>query len=319
MESTVFSRIVNELSTAIDKKGNHLDMVSLIVSINEKEYNHDFKRREKIDIRSIAKPILCLAVGAAIEDGLQFCNVKIGLDTPVWQFLSEYTKINDSLQEAKWRQITLIDLLRITLGHENGIMFSADVKAQDEDNLINYVVNYPITKTIGQSFVYSNAGTFILSTLITEHLGQSADEFVNDYIFSKIGITNYSWKKYGKYTAGCTGLKMYNEDLHKIGILIANEGVYNGVQVVPRRWIELMRTPQVPSPTHRYIADRAYPKWSYGLNLWVCEDGNYYCDGTDGQYLIIIPKQKTVITTTGYQSDTQPVSEILGLLKENSI
>ena len=108
---------------------------------------------------------------------------------------------------------------------------------------------------------------------------------------------------------------MFNEDLHKIGRLIHDDGVYNKEQIVPVSWIQNMRTPHVPSPTHRYIADRAFPKWSYGLNLWICQDGNYYCDGTDGQYMIIIPKQNVVITSTAHQPDTTPVSESFGLLK----
>ncbi|TCL58872.1 beta-lactamase [Kineothrix alysoides] len=315
MKKELFNKVVNEMNNMLDKNGKHLDMVSLIISCGGEHYQHFFKEEEKVDIRSIAKPILCLAVGAAIEEGLYFGNIKIGLETPIWQFVSQYAKISHPEQEEKWNQIRLIDLFRITLGHGKGIMFSADVKMQDEDNLVNYVVNYPITERIGSHFVYSNAGTFIISTLITEYLGESAEYFVDKYIFSKLNIEDYTWKKFGKYTAGCTGLKLLNKDLHKIGLLIYNNGVYDGKHIVSKEWIEKMRTPQVAHPTHRYIAERSFPKWSYGLNLWICEDGTYYCDGTDGQYLIIIPQKEIVITTTGYQSDTQPVSDCLGLFK----
>lgn len=311
----VFDNVVDALLTKHDKKGNNLQMTSLIVSDKSSMYKYDFCDREPVDIRSIAKPILCLAYGAAIKEGLIFDGNRISLQTHVWKYLKKYARIEDAKQEKEWEKIRLIDLFRITFGHEKGIVFSKDVKEVGEDDLVNYIVNYPITKDPGKHFVYSNAGGYLASSLITEYCGMDADEFVNKYIFSHLDIVDYSWKKYGKYCAGCTGLVMYNEDLHKIAQLFSNDGVYNEKKVVPSDWINLMRTPQVPCPTHRYIADRAFPKWSYGLNLWICEDGTYYCDGSDGQYMIVIPHKGIVVTAMGHQSDTLPVSESFGLLK----
>lgn len=313
MSKDLFDKVVRDLETIRDKNGNLLNMTSIIVSEGTKYYTHYFKPRVRVDLRSIAKPIVCMAVGAAIEKGFYLDGQRITLDTLVWPLLSKYTVLRNYQKE--WEKVTLLDCFRITLGHEKGIMFSADIKEQNENDLINYVVNYPITREVGKNFVYSNHGTFIVSTLITEYLGKNLDEFVNDYIFSQMGITDFVWKKYGKYTAGCTGLQMHNEDLHKIGRLIVDKGVYNHREIVPSHWIRKMRLPQVAAPTHRYVAGRAFPKWSYGMNLWICEDGNYYCDGTDAQYMIIIPKKDVVITTTGHQPDTEPVSNCLGAWK----
>lgn len=310
-----FNSVIDQLATLRDKRGNHLDMTSIIVSDGLNQYSHYFKQREAIDIRSIAKPIVCMALGAGIEEGLYFDGIKIGLETPVWKFLAKYSTVTDPENIKQWEKETLMDFLRITMGHDKGLMFSSDIKERDENDLVNYIVNYPITREVGTDFKYSNAGTFLISTLITEYLGTNLDQFVDDHIFSPMGISDYSWKKFGKYCAGCTGLKMQNEDLHKIGRLLINNGAHDGKQLVPRHWIDKMRTPQVASPTHRYVADRAYPKWSYGMNLWICQDGNYYCDGSEGQYLIIIPKNDVVITTTGYQQDTEPVSNCLGIWK----
>jgi hypothetical protein len=37
--------------------------------------------------------------------------------------------------------------------------------------------------------------------------------------------------------------------------------------------------------------------------------GTYYCDGTDGQYLIVLPDKGIVITAFGHQSDMKPITE----------
>lgn len=321
----LFEEVVDKMETTLDSKGNHLDMVGLIVSQGDNIFTHYFRKREKVDIRSIAKPIVCMAFGIAIREGLFWKNEKITLDTCVGPFLSQYAKINTTQNINAWNTITIRDCFKITLGHDKGIMFSKDVKEHDETRLIDYVLNYPVTRKPGVDFVYSNAGTFVLSTLVTEYMDMSLDEFVDKHLFSKINISDYSWKWFGKYCAGCTGLMMHCEDLHKIARLILEEGMYKGKQIVPAEWIHNMITPMVIAPTHRYKKGRAYPKFNYGLNMWICGDvdelgeysydGNYYCDGTDGQYIILIPKNDIAISATGFQSDTEPVSSILGLFK----
>lgn len=324
MDKLLFEKVICELNKTLDAEGNHLKMSALIVSQGEKQFSHYFGNREMIDVRSIAKPIVCLAFGVAIEEGLFFDNVKVTLDTKIGPLVEKYVNVStDNLE--KWNNITLRDCFKITLGHEKGIMFSKDVKENDENHLIDYVLNYQIKNKPGVDFIYSNAGTFVLSTLITEYLGLSLQEFVDKYIFTPLEITQYEWKKFGKYTAGCTGLKMFCEDLHKIAKLLLNKGNFEGKQIVSEKWIKNMSLPLNIMPTHRYKKGRAFPKLSYGMNLWICGDiddngvietnGIYYCDGTDGQYIIMIPDKNIAIAATGHQTDTEPVSRILGLLK----
>ncbi len=321
----LFESVVNDLKTSTDKNGDLLKMGSLIVSQDDVCFSHSFQNEECVDVRSIAKTITCLAFGKAISEGLYFQNEKVTLDTCVGPFLEKYVEIESPQNIEAWNKITVRDCFKITLGHDKGIMFSKDVKEHDENELISYVVNYPITGKPGIDFVYSNAGTFVLSTLITEYLGISLAEFVEEQLFNPLEIKDYQWKSFGKYCAGCTGLKMHCADLHKIAVLLLNRGVFNGNQIVPSEWIDNMIIPLVNVPTHRYKKGRAFPKFSYGMNLWICGDvnelgeysldGNFYCDGTDGQYIIMIPSNRIAIAAVGYQPDTEPVSRILGEFK----
>jgi CubicO group peptidase (beta-lactamase class C family) len=315
MTNVTFDRVINNLAEATDKDGRRLKMESVICSDPEGTRSHYFQEPGLINVRSIAKPIACLALGVAIDRGLFFDGVGITLDTPIWPLLSTYSSVEDSRTRAAWERVVLRDLLRVTLGHDKGLMFSKDINGRDPNTLVQYVVNYPIPREVGKEFMYSNAGTFLLSTMVTEFLGIQLGQFVCEHLLWPLEINEFRWDRYGQYTAGCTGLWMYNKDLHKIGRLLLNDGNWNGRQIVPASFVQEMRSPQVTHPTHRYVASRAFPKWSYGLNLWICEDGNYYCDGTDGQYLIMLPERQRVVTALGFQPDTTPVSDALGLLK----
>jgi len=311
MNENTFSSVVRAFETATDKEGHRLTMDSLIVSQGDKRFEHFFNsENEPNDLRSLSKPILCMALGIAIKDGLHLRNQKLGLDTPIWQFFADKIKLTNEANKSLWQRVKLKHLLTHTIGYEVGLLFSKDIKDRSPDTLLEYVFNYPIAHEPGDFFVYSNVGPYILSALIQEELGIGLAEWVNRLLFEPLGISEFSWKNYGKYCAASSGLKLSHADLHKVSRLFIDGGRYQGRQLVPLQWLELMRTAHVQTPS-MYDEARVFPKFAYGFYLWICKNGSYYCDGTDGQYLIVLPKTGTLITTFGHQSDMKPITECL--------
>lgn len=43
---------------------------------------------------------------------------------------------------------------------------------------------------------------------------------------------------------GASGLKLKNSDMHKIALLLLNNGTYEGKRLLNKEWISLMNTPQ---------------------------------------------------------------------------
>lgn len=311
----VFNEVVSRIEAGRDSSGAPLRMMSLMCSEEDQTRRHDFTHPQHVNVRSIAKPITCLVVGCLIEQGVELGGSPIRLESPVLPLLERFANFQSEEVAERWSNVTVIDLLRITFGQDQGLVFSKDIAGRDPSSLVDYVVNFPLTREVGVDFRYSNAGTFLLSAILTEWLGRKLEEFVQELLFSPMDIVDVRWDSFGNYTAACTGLWMLVEDLHKIGRLVADDGLLGSRSLVPSSFVRLMKTPLIAPPTHRYIADRAFPKWSYGLNLWICEDGDYYCDGSDGQYLLVIPRRGRVITALGFQPDTAQVSAALGLFK----
>lgn len=328
MTPQAFENLVSEFNFAHDSQGDSLDMSVIIVSQKDRMFSHYFKTRKLIDIRSLTKPIVCMAFGSAIFEGLYFADKKITLDTKIGPLISKYAKIAEE-NLLLWNEITIRDCFRMTLGHDKGLLFSDEVKNVDPNFFLEFVLNYPISKRPGIDFMYTNAGTFILSTLITEYLNISLEDFVDHYIFQPLNIVEYSWKKYGKYCAGCTGLQMYCEDLHKIAELFINNGKHQGKQVVPMHWIKNMIMPLGLIPNPKYDNNRDFPKFAYGLNMWICGESDIngifsindivFCDGADGQLMIIDFVRSVVITTMGNQRETVPITRILRNFLETNL
>ena len=83
----------------------------------------------------------------------------------------------------------------------------------------------------------------------------------------------------------------------------------------------MMHTPQFfTADLQEYVGKqgRCINKMSYGFGLWICGDGSkkypkthYFCDGTDGQLLIVSPNDKMAITVLSHQKNMEPIYEAL--------
>ncbi|WP_316186255.1 MULTISPECIES: serine hydrolase domain-containing protein [unclassified Bradyrhizobium] len=315
IDSQVFADIVAKLKAAADKSGNNLKMDSLSISCGAKEFHYDFGAEEaRADLRSVSKPILCMALGTALAKGLVAGGEKLTLETKVWPIFENMVALSNTSNLANLRKLRLKHLLNNTIGHHEGMMFRKDIEGRDESRLLDYIFNSDIPHEPGTYFVYSNAGPYLISALIQRATGSLASELVRKLIFDKLGIQNFSWKMLGEFCAGCTGLVLANRDLNLIGRVLADDGQFRGAQIVPASWVRDMKSVFVKTPT-MHDPKRAFPKYGYGHYLWKTEDGAAYCDGTDGQYLILLKDGATVISTLGHQPDMKPITECFrGLL-----
>ncbi len=280
-----------------------------VVEVWEKEnvFKYVFTKPEKRGaIRSISKPIVCLCYGIAIEQGI----FPLGLQQPILPFLKNQTIVNES--NLKYlEKLTIFNLLTLTIGHEEKMLDSKHVATITGKNYADVVLNTPIKHEPGTYFVYTNAATYIASVVFQNVTGIKLIEFAEKYLFKPLGINNVSWAESPQgYNMGCTGIKIFADDLIKIGRLLLNGGEFNNKRIVSENWIKKMMSPQILTPS-MYDEKRVLPKYSYGLNLWVCKDGIVYCDGTDGQYLIVVPKKEMVIVTLGHQSNMKPITVCL--------
>lgn len=291
-----------------------LKMDTLLISQYNQVYKHLFEGGEcKASIRSICKPITCLCYGIAIEQGF----FRKGLDEYVYPYLKltqKVTNIENLKYIEKW---TIRTLLTLTIGYEMKMLDSKHLPSIEGQDYADVVLNAPLKHEPGRFFIYSNAAMYLASVVFQNALGVKLVDFANRYLFAPMEITPVIWKESPQgYNMGCTGIEMDAEDLLKVGEMILHRGEYRGKRIVSEEWIKGMLTPQIETPM-MYDERRVLPKFAYGYNMWICKDGIAYCDGTDGQYLIIIPKKDMVIVTTGHQSDMKPITRCLeGIIRD---
>lgn len=309
--------VYNNIKDFRFENNEKLNLYKLSISKGNEVYSYTLNdSKATSEIRSISKLVTCLAIGIAIENGIKIKNTLIALDMKIWPLLKNHVNLSNTNNLPHLETIELKHMLNHTMGFDKGLMFSEHIKNINPDDLIDYVFNTDINHNPGEHFVYSNAGIFTFSVLIQENLGINLSEFVCEHLFKELNITNYKWINYGKYCSGATGLSLSIEDLHKLGVLIANKGIYKGKRVISEQWIETIMTKTIDTPLS-YDATRLFPKEGYGYGMWLSREGKVcYCDGTDGQYLIIIPDEKIVISTLGDQNNMKPITDCMKVFND---
>lgn len=88
------------------------------------------------------------------------------------------------------------------------------------------------------------------------------------------------------------GLNITTRDYARFGLMVEQDGAYNGRQIVPAAWIKASTRPSAPTKPD---------KISYGYQWWVpvgAEPGEFLARGVYGQYIYIDQARDVVIVST---------------------
>ena len=302
-----FARCLTLFSEARDKDGSQLSMLAFAADDGDERANHVFFDEDKdTDLRSVSKVVAGLVLGSLLASNAEVAGAPISLDTRVEPLLRKH--MNEAARE-QWAGVRIVDLLNNTIGHEEGFLFRKDLGYLAQSDYLAYVFAAPIAHPPGTHFSYSNVGPFLFSVIIQDWLGRSLHELARTAVLEPLGIES-EWRRFGEYSAGCTGLSMKNSGLLKLATLLRDGGAINGQRIVEQSWVTTMSSPIALTP-HMYDPARVFPKYAYGIGLWVCDNGTFYCDGTNGQYLIVVHDRGVALSTTGEQPDMKPITRCM--------
>jgi CubicO group peptidase (beta-lactamase class C family) len=276
---------------------------------------HPYHQSGKLHtLQSVTKSITGLVVGIAIQRG-----ELPGPEVLIMDYFSEY--LIDDQDESKGT-ITLRDLLTMQSGlfwdewtYPIGDPRNSITQMESSEDWIQYTLDLPMQYSPGKVWVYNSGASQLLSVIIKESTGLQIDEYAEAYLFSPLGIEEYYWKKTpGGWPDTEGGLYLKAEDLARIGMLVLNQGEWDGQQVVDKSWIEAMTSPQVPD-----VAPYD-PYWNYGYGyLWwllpTQDQGELDVIGAlgyGGQFLFIVPELDLVAVFYGwniYQTSSSLIRE----------
>ena len=257
------------------------------------------------DIRSATKSITSLLTGIAIERG-----AIPGVDTPLMELLgARYPHIGDKNDILLDHLLTMSSGLdcddgdRRTRGQEDRMYRSRD--------WVEYFLSLSRQHAPGEVTRYCTGGVVALGEGIAVATGYDFATFADQALFGPLGIRNYEWARFDGERKVDTGghLLLTPRGMAKIGMLVLDDGRWEGRQLVSADWIRGSVQPRTRINDEPY----GYLWWRNTLRYGDESVDVISARGNGGQVIFIVPQFDLVaVFTAGYYNsdETQLVYNI---------
>lgn len=264
------------------------------------QYWEDYSPASRSNSFSMAKSIVSLAIGCAINDG--FIR---NTDQPVSDFYPEFQGYNG-------KPLTIRHLLTMSAGVDfdeaYSSPFSPTTKLYYGDNLEKIALEMKEIEEPGVNFIYQSGVTQLLALIAEKATGENISSYVSRKLWTPMNAEeNALWsldKKDGIEKAYCC-FNSNARDFARFGQLLLNNGRWNGSQLVSESYIKEAITPD----TSLIFKEYAETNRCYGFQFWhLTYEGMDipYMRGILGQYVFALPELNAVVVRLGHKrSDTR--------------
>ncbi len=166
-------------------------------------------------------------------------------------------------------------------------------------HLYEYLATLQKESPHGEIFAYKTATTEVLAWVLKRVSGKSLADLLSESIWSKIGAEQdayFAVDMVGTEHAGA-GLNVALRDQARFGVMMLQNGYYNGKQIVPAAVVEDIIRNGSKEQFARGSYAASLPGWAYRNMWWITnnEHGAYMARGVYGQNIYIDPKAQMVI------------------------
>lgn len=273
---------LNNLDDYIKMKRYRLINSVLVYENSElkfERYYNKFTPTSRNQIKSVIKSILSLTLGICLDKGL----IK-DIDEPICRYLPSFAQNTHPYHKS----ITIRHLLTMSSGiyWNGGVHYHCPMVAQmmRTRDWIAHIVDVQTADFPGTRFVYKEWDVILLSAIIAS-VGGSAWKACNEFLYEPLEISSDKWGQskcgvdYPSWDNNATS-DLTARDMAKIGLLMLNNGLWDGKRIVSEEYVKLSVSPSAAAS-------------DYGLLWWLSEKG-YHAFGYGGQEVTVYPDKKIV-------------------------
>ena len=260
--------------------------------VNEHYFN-GYTDRSKTNSFSMAKTVLTMMVGAAIESG--YID---SLEQKLTDFLPEF-KSDPLAKNATIGNLSLMNSGYEWTEHYYSAL-SPTVELLYGPDIEDFLLKGKFTAEPGSFWEYSSASTQLLGIVLKRALEQNGvqstlSEYLSDTIWQPLNMNDDAlWHTDDsdlELVFCCLNTNARN--YAKLGLLMLNQGKWNNTQVIPADFINKMIQP----------LGQPY----YGYSTWLNLDKqppHYMFSGHLGQFIVVVPEHNMVVVRLGERNDT---------------
>lgn len=233
---------------------------------------------------SVSKVYCVTAIGMLYDEG------KIKVTDTIGNIFKDEIK-SYGIDENKWKNITIHDVLKHEIGFTKGSLLDIDVYADEwkswDSDFLKIVLNYTIDGK--KTYKYSDAAYYLLSRVVAKVSGQKLDVYLKSRLFDKCDYKDYTITKCPQgHPIGATQFFLRPEDIVKLGRIYLDGGTYNGKRIISQDWVN-------------QVIEKGYELSS--------QNNGYAKGGMNGQYIYVNYKHNIAVA---WLSETDGGTSALG-------
>lgn len=271
---------------------DQLDVRSLLVIKDGKlvfeRYGDGLGRDYNHELYSVTKFISALLVGTLVGDG------KLSdTDTPAPRLAAARPDLAPALADKQ--QIQLRHLMSMASGLSYKLVEGTDTLYYGVPDRLKVAASASVRAKPGAEFDYIDVNPVLVGATISQVTGMPEQQYAAQRLFQPLGMSHFRWDGAdGKgAVSGGWGLRLRSIDMARLGMLMLNQGRWNGQQIVPAAWVAQMTTPSGPARDYGYYC------W---VNNIVKSEREFSAMGYKGQFITVLPKQNAVIVMNSIMS-----------------
>ena len=277
-------------STEFEEYNKKMRTAAYIVIQNDtiigEKYYKDYSVNSTTNSFSMAKTPVSLMMAKAFEQG--YIN---SLEDKVIDYIP-------GLKGEFANEVKIIDLAAMTSGIDwdegTSNPFSPVAKQYFYEDLDKLMLDQKFIDEPSKTYKYSSGNTQILSMVIEKATGMKTNDYFEKEFWSKINPDNDAYwqidsKESGNVKSFCC-LHSNARDFSRLGKLYIDNGSWHGSQIIDSTFIQKSTKP--------YLDDFR----EYGIGVWLSDYKDLkisLMSGHQGQYVIMIPEKKLIITRLG--------------------
>jgi CubicO group peptidase (beta-lactamase class C family) len=240
---------------------------------------------------SVAKSYLSALFGILLEEG-----AIASIDDPV-------TKYAPLLKGSAYDGASIRNVLNMASGvtfDEDYLDYDSDINRMGREVALGGTLDQfaaDLTETFtdpGATWQYVSIDTHVIGMVIRGATGRSIPDLLSEKIITPLGLEQEPYYVTDGESVAFVlgGLNITTRDYARFGLMIEQDGLYAGQQIVPASWIEASTSPSAPTEEG---------KIGYGYQWWIpvgAQAGEFMARGVYGQYIYIDQARDVVIVST---------------------